>query len=62
MGFLQEKQGKIHIKVYKSEKDKENSISNSTNNIGSRSLVGKSIQYKLVISDNGLGFREKYSL
>jgi len=57
MPLLQEK-GKFHIKLYKTENVKENNISNSTNNIGSRSLINKTIQYKLVVSDNGLGFPE----
>ena len=33
-------------------------INNRTNNIGSKSSVKKSNQYKLVVSDNGLGFPE----
>ena len=51
--------GEIRIKLCRTEENGENkSISNSTNNIGSKSSVDKSIQYSLVVSDNGLGFPE----
>ncbi len=51
--------GEIRIKLCRTEENGENkSISNSTNNIDSESSVDKSIQYSLVVSDNGLGFPE----
>ena len=51
------RRGEIRIKLYRTGNSDENkSISNSTNNIGSKSSVDKNIQYTLVVSDNGLGF------
>lgn len=53
------KKGEIRIKLRRIEENGENkSISNSTNNIDSKSSVDKSIQYSMVVSDNGLGFPE----
>lgn len=53
------RKGEIQIKLSRTEESKKNkSISNITNNIGSKCSVDKSIQYQLVVSDNGLGFPE----
>lgn len=57
--FATGRKGKFHIKLYKTENVKENIISNSTNNIGSTSLINITKKYRLVVSDNGLGFPEK---
>ncbi|WP_292387950.1 PAS domain-containing protein [Methanosarcina sp. UBA5] len=57
--FPQGRKGEIRIKLCKAEENVKNkSISNSTNNIGTKSSVNKSSQYSLVVSDNGLGFPE----
>ena len=57
--FPQGRNGEIRIKLCRAEEKGENkSISNSTNNIGAKSSIDKSIQYSLVVSDNGLGFPE----
>jgi two-component sensor histidine kinase len=57
--FPSGRKGEIRIHLCRTEEIKMNkSISNITNNIGSRSSVDKSIQYELVVSDNGLGFPE----
>ncbi|WP_370273672.1 PAS domain-containing protein [Methanosarcina sp. MSH10X1] len=57
--FPQDRKGEIRIKLCRAEeKDKNKSISNSTNNIDAKSSVDKSNQYSLVVSDNGLGFPE----
>jgi len=53
------RKGEIRIKLCKTEESKKNkNISNIINNIDSKNSVDKSIQYKLIISDNGLGFPE----
>jgi len=53
------RRGNICIKLSRTEGNAGNkSISNITNNIGSKSSVEKNIQYTLVVSDNGLGFPE----
>jgi PAS domain S-box-containing protein len=57
--FPQGRKGEIRIKLCRVEEKAENkSISSSTNNIGAKSSVDKSIQYSLAVSDNGLGFPE----
>jgi PAS domain S-box-containing protein len=48
--------GEIRIKLCRTEDNKN--INNSTNNIDSKSSIDKRDQYKLVVSDNGLGFPE----
>jgi len=53
------RRGNICIKLSRTEENAGNkSISNITNNIGSKSSVEKNIQYTLAVSDNGLGFPE----
>jgi PAS domain S-box-containing protein len=55
--FPSGRKGEIQIELCRIEEIETNkSISNITNNIGSRSSVDKSVQYRLVVSDNGLGF------
>lgn len=57
--FPSGRRGKICIKLSRAEENTGNkSISNITNNIGSKSSVDKNVQYTLVVSDNGLGFPE----
>jgi len=57
--FPSGRKGEIRIELCRIEEIETNkSISNITNNIGSRSSVDKSIQYRLIVSDNGFGFPE----
>ncbi len=57
--FPSGRRGKIRIQLSRTEENSGNkNISNSTNNIGAKSSVDKNIQYTLVVSDNGLGFRK----
>ncbi len=57
--FLPGMQGKISIKLSRTEENEGNkSISNITNNIGAKSSIERNFQYTLVVSDNGLGFPE----
>ena len=57
--FSPDTEGEISIKLRRTEENQENKdINNRTNIIDSKSSVDKSNHYKLIVSDNGLGFPE----
>ena len=56
--FLPGRKGEIHVKLFKKESSVNKSISNITNNNGTRSNINKNSQFTLIVSDNGLGFPE----
>ncbi|HWR25772.1 MAG TPA: PAS domain-containing protein, partial [Methanosarcina sp.] len=53
------RKGEIRIKLCRTEEIKENEgISNNNDIIGSKNSGDKNLQYKLLVSDNGVGFSE----
>jgi two-component sensor histidine kinase len=57
------RKGEIRIKLYRTEEVKENEgISNNNDSIGSKNSDDKTIQYRLLVSDNGVGFPEDIDL
>lgn len=52
------RKGEIQISLFRKELSENKNIGKLTNNNGKGSLINRSYLYKLVVSDNGLGFPE----